>query len=291
MFRAWKVGRVAGIDVYLHWSLLVLPVIARFTGAADATSPSGYPMMVMLCVLFPAIFACVLLHEFGHALMAQRFGIETTDITLYPLGGIARLANSGAGQPVQSLGAPKQEFWITVAGPAVNVFIAAVLFVPAVMILMYDVKTFLGDVVVYLFGSNVLLVIFNMMPFFPMDGGRVLRSLLAAEFGQLVATEVATKIGFVMAILFVWAGVATNNVMLILISIVIYILGQQELAVLRMRAAREQISAEGWPVRQGTVDSSAAPPEKDYTGFTFDQRNRVWVLWRAGRPVDGCALE
>jgi Zn-dependent protease len=290
MFRAWKVGRLAGIDIYIHWSLLLVPLSARLAGAADVESQSGHSMMVMLLALLPAIYTCVLLHEFGHALMARRFGLETPDITLTPLGGVARLTNPGQGQSSPSLGSPRQELWITLAGPAVNVVIALGLFLLD-LVVDFNVKTFLGEFAFQLFWINVVLAVFNMMPFFPMDGGRVLRALLAAEFGQLVATEVATKIGFVIAVLFVWAGVNSGNVLLILISIVIYFLGQQELVMLRLRAAREQASAEGWPVRRVAVDGSAAPPETRFNGFTFDQRNRVWVLWRDGRPIHGCALE
>src|SRR6516225_3925412 len=114
MLRSWHLGKLFGIDVYIHWTFLLL-ILFVMMGQIDG----GIPAAVLSAALIIATFGCVLLHEVGHALMARRFGIPTLDITLYPIGGVARLTRLGE--------KPMEEFWIAVAGPAVNVAIAALL--------------------------------------------------------------------------------------------------------------------------------------------------------------------
>ena len=161
MRLAWKLGRVAGIDVYIHATFflvfLFLPRLGR--GPVEAA--------LLIC----AVFGCVLLHELGHALAARRFGIRTVDITLYPIGGVARLERMPR--------APGAELVIALAGPAVNFAIAAAIgtlfFASALLLgIAWSLESFLGELLVV----NLGLGLFNLIPAFPMDGGRVLRAAL-----------------------------------------------------------------------------------------------------------------
>ncbi len=185
MFRSWRLGRAAGIDLYLHPTFLLLLAFAFATQGG------------LLAVAFTvAVFGCVLLHEFGHALTARAFGIPTQDITLYPIGGVARLERVPK--------APGAELLITLAGPAVNVAIAGLIAValPFVSHLGPDLDglplagPFLGTLLM----ANVALAVFNLLPAFPMDGGRIFRALLSGPLGRLRATEIAVGVGRVVAI-------------------------------------------------------------------------------------------
>jgi Zn-dependent protease len=184
MQLSWKIARVAGIDVYLHPTFLLVllfpPVLA-----------SG-PLGVLLIL---SVFGCVLLHELGHALMARRFGIETRDITLSPIGGVARLQRMPR--------APGAELLIALAGPAVNLAIVAGLMVLGILGLDQLVAdSVLGDFVAALLQMNLGLALFNLVPAFPMDGGRVLRALLSGWLGRAPATTIAAGVGRTMAVLF-----------------------------------------------------------------------------------------
>ena len=180
MFTSWKLGRVRGIDVYLHPTLLFV--------AAYLVAIGGGPTLLALAV---AAFGCVYLHEMGHALMAARYGIRTAHITLYPIGGVAALERMPR--------SPGPELLIALAGPAVNFAIAAGLW--GLMVLGSLV---FGEVpnrwLVQLLSINLGLGLFNLLPVFPMDGGRVLRALLSGRLGRARATVVAAWIGQSLAI-------------------------------------------------------------------------------------------
>jgi Zn-dependent protease/CBS domain-containing protein len=178
-----------------------------------------------------AIFGCVILHEFGHALTARRFGIKTEDITLLPIGGVARLER----MPDD----PKEELLVAAAGPAVNVAIAAVLAV----ILFFTGRfsnllpedPFAGSFLANLMFVNIALVIFNLLPAFPMDGGRVLRALLATRMDYLRATTIAANIGQAMAIAFGLFGLFRSP-LLIFIAIFVYLGAEGESRLVQMKA-------------------------------------------------------
>jgi len=191
--------------------------------------------------LVTVIFACVVLHELGHALAARRFGVQTKDIILMPIGGVARLER----MPKR----PQEELVVALAGPAVNVAIAAVLLlitVPFIGISGLQNPTSLAtNLVGKTIAVNVAMIVFNMLPAFPMDGGRVLRALLSIRIGHLKATKIAAGVGQSMAVLFGLGGLLVfNNPMLMFIAGFVYLGAAQE-----AKAAEVESSFEGVRVR------------------------------------------
>lgn len=241
MKGALRIGRLARIDIYLHWTfgLLIAGIFAYYLlhGMGVQAALAG----VLLVLL---VFGCVVLHELGHALMARRFGVSTRDITLYPIGGVARLQRI----PEE----PIQEFWIAVAGPAVNLLIATGL----ALVLWGTGGSFGPDALVQprlhwlasLMWINLLLVGFNMLPAFPMDGGRVLRALLALRINYVRATQIAASIGQGMAVLFGLLGLISFNPILLFIALFVYVGAQQE-----AQQAMFRTLTQGIPVQQAMM--------------------------------------
>lgn len=230
MFQSLKLGRLLGIDLYVHGTFWLLPLLVLF-GGFGADGPGGIP--VAMATLF-AVFGCVALHELGHALAAAGFGIRTRDITLSPIGGVARLER----MPETAL----PEIAIALAGPAVNVVIAMGL--GAVLVANYAV----GSAAVYVaspvqmflervFLANVGLVVFNLIPAFPMDGGRVFRAALSLFSNRESATAMASGVGSVIAGLFVLWGIVSIEPFLALIGVAVFLMGRAELASVREREA------------------------------------------------------
>jgi Zn-dependent protease/CBS domain-containing protein len=213
-------GSVAGIRLQVHFTFLALLAWMVVKGWRQGDL-SGVPF-------FLGLFACVLLHELGHALMARRFGIKTSDITLLPIGGVARLER----MPED----PRQELWVALAGPAVNVGIAAVLFAVLGGQLPPMEKIGAGSLLERLLLANITLFFFNLLPAFPMDGGRVLRALLATRMPYTRATQTAATVGQVMAVLFGFVGFFANP-LLIFIALFVWIGAAQEASTAQMKAA------------------------------------------------------
>ena len=227
-----KIGTFGGIGVYIHWTFWLL--IAAYL--IPITMSSGLVAGLSAVALVMSVFACVLLHEFGHAGAAALYGIPTADITLLPIGGVARLTR----MPEK----PYQELVVAVAGPAVNVVIAALLFILiAFGVIVGSSAPLIGDgmdFLAQLLMVNLFLVLFNMLPAFPMDGGRVLRSLLAMRYSHLRATEIAAKVGRWMALAFGVYGLINFSFGLILIAGFIFIAGTAELMNARVKAMQAQ---------------------------------------------------
>jgi Zn-dependent protease/CBS domain-containing protein len=224
-----KVGKVFGIAVYVHFTFLLLLI---FLGFAYWQRTQRFDAALAGVAFIVALFGCVLLHELGHALMARRYGINTHDITLLPIGGLARLEKMPEN--------PRQEFWVALAGPAVNVVIASLLFAwlsvtrgfaPAQELTMTG-----GPFVQRLMMVNIFLAAFNLLPAFPMDGGRVVRALLATRLGRRRATAIAANIGQGMAILFGLVGFLYNP-FLVFIAIFVYLGAQAEAGLVEMQSA------------------------------------------------------
>lgn len=219
---SWRIGTFAGIGVYVHWTFFLLPTLLAATELMKS-SPllDRLSAAVQSIVLVLAAFTCVVLHEFGHALMAQRFGISTRDIVLLPIGGVARLERIPRD--------PVQELWIALAGPAVNVVIAAL--VGTVLLAVglvrgdlagsFQLEGFTGFLLM-LGAVNIVLVMFNMIPAFPMDGGRVLRAILALRLDYGRATDIAARTGQVLSLLFVIVALTTGQLMLLLVAAMVF---------------------------------------------------------------------
>ena len=224
-----RIGTFAGIGVYVHPTFLfVIAWVALehwYAGQSVAAALAGIAFVL-------ALFVCVVLHEFGHALTARRFGIKTRDITLLPIGGVARLER----MPDD----PKQELWVALAGPAVNIVIAAVLFVAAQATNTFAPLGTLGltqgAFVERLMVVNLFLALFNMLPAFPMDGGRVLRAVLAIRMDYTRATQLAANIGQGMALLFAFVGLFVNP-FLLLIALFVWMGAGQEAAMTQIKSA------------------------------------------------------
>lgn len=219
---SFRLVRVAGIDVRVHATfLLLLAWIALGDYAVG-----GFHAMLAGTAFILLLFACVVLHEFGHALAARAYGIQTPDITLLPIGGVARLERMPDN--------PWQELVVALAGPAVNVVIAAGLLVVLGRIPGAEDIAMEGrgkvDLLAGLLAVNVMLVLFNLLPAFPMDGGRILRAVLATRLKYGKATRIAAGIGQATAIMFGVAGIMAGHPLLVLIAVFVFFGAQQEAA-------------------------------------------------------------
>jgi Zn-dependent protease/CBS domain-containing protein len=241
MKRSFKIGSVAGIGIFLHWTflLLVAAIFAYYYFQSESLGAAAVGLGLVL-----AVFVCVILHELGHALTARHFGVPTRSITLYPIGGLARMERIPS--------EPMKEFWIAIGGPAVNVGIAAVIalgllgaggtFAPGAL------QSPGSHVLPSLMWINVALAGFNLLPAFPMDGGRVLRALLALRQDYARATQTAANVGQAMAFLFGLIGIMWFNPVLLFIALFVYVGAQQE-----SKQAMYRAFTEGTPVRQAMV--------------------------------------
>jgi Zn-dependent protease/predicted transcriptional regulator len=226
---SWKIGNFLGIDVYLHTTFFLL---IGWLALSYWFQENSLVAVVSGVGFILALFASVVFHEYGHALAARRFDVKTRDITLYPIGGVARLERIPED--------PKQELWIAIAGPAVNVVIAVVLFLWLLINSALDPLSSLsltgGSFLERLMVTNLFLVGFNLIPAFPMDGGRVLRALLATRLEYTRATQIAASVGQGMAFLFGFIGLFINP-FLIFIALFVWIGAQGEARMVTLKSA------------------------------------------------------
>jgi Zn-dependent protease len=236
---AWRIARIAGIDIRIHLTFLaVLAWIAWVSYSSTGTLKGALDGVLLILV----VFAIVVLHELGHALMARRFGIKTRDITLLPIGGVASLER----MPDE----PRQELLVALAGPAVN-FVLAGVFAGVGLALGESLVPSEGieqvSFVVQLVWINLTIGLFNLLPAFPMDGGRALRALLAMRLSDVRATRIAAGLGQAMALVFGVAGLFFSP-MLVFIALFLWMGASGE-----ARMAEAKFVSHGVPVAAAMV--------------------------------------
>jgi len=223
-----ELGRAFGIPIRLHWTFLVLAIPMAMAGRLTA--------------LF-VLFGCVLLHELGHSLMAKRFGIRVLDITFWPLGGMARMSDLPE--------VPRVEGWIAIAGPLVNFVLVGIAMGALALVIALGIEPALTPVL-WFAGINLALGTFNLLPAFPMDGGRVLRAWFGRRHDWVRATEKAVSVGRVVAVLMVALPLLVNALLpgatgmpctVFLIAVFVWLMGARELMAVRMRHGLSPLGA------------------------------------------------
>lgn len=262
MRSALKLFTWFGIPVYLHWTF-GLPVLyalwTLYQGNHDLQT------ILMVSGFLAALAGCVLLHEYGHSLMARRYGVHTQDILLTPIGGIARLER----MPEK----PMQEFLVAIAGPMVNVVIALILLILSVLAFRGEeweiFKWVVGLLVsktqpeveipdgpmffiAWLLISNCILVLFNLIPAFPMDGGRIFRSLLSMQVGRVRATRMAALLGQGIALVFIGIGYFWSQPMLAVVGLFVFMTARTENSMVQLDAMLRRFYARDVARRQFT---------------------------------------
>lgn len=290
MFGSTYLGRALGVNLYVHGTFWLLPLFALFSGLlTHGPETAALDVAVIL-----TLFGCVALHELGHATAAKLFGIRTRDIVLYPIGGVARLER----MPRR----PIQEIVVALAGPAVNVAIA--LFLAPLMVLdgysLNPAGPFETPFEVFwnrVLWGNIGLVLFNLLPAFPMDGGRVLRAVLAMFTHRLTATTIAANVGAGFAVLFGLAGLGvigdSFSPMFVILAAFLFLAGRAELNAVRYedeeRESRRRYEF-GDPeprvrVFDVPISPSARPAVELVNGWVYDAGTRMWVEYHNGIPV------
>lgn len=235
MSWSFPIGTVRGTVIRIHLTFLLLLLWIAGTGFAAGGTQAAIASTVFVCLLF----LCVLLHEFGHVFAARRYGVRTPDITLLPIGGVARLERI----PEK----PREELVVALAGPAVNVVIAALLFLVLGGIPPMQAAAELHSpgqgILERLAWVNVTLVLFNLIPAFPMDGGRVLRAFLAWRMGYVRATQRAAAVGQGVAFLLGLLGLFGGNPLLVFIALFVYLGASSEAHAVQMREVGRGIPA------------------------------------------------
>ena len=253
MSGAWSIGRVAGIPVRLHWSLLAL---GAFVGLTQGQGALGTLLGAAI------LFASVVAHEVAHALTARTFGIETRDIVHTPFGGIARLE----GMPASG----RAEVAIALAGPIASLALAATAFGATWLLAPAGLA---GSVLATLAWSNAMLGLFNLVPAFPLDGGRVLRGVLHERIGLRRATDVAASVGRVAAVAMGIVGLFSASVSLVLIAVFVWTASGRERAAVDARDRWERLPR-AWDAYGRAIPVELVPA-------AWPTRRPVVVTWRS----------
>src|SRR5258707_11245309 len=270
-----NIGTIAGTAVRVHITFLLFLV---WIFAADYAS--GGPDEAWTGLLFMVLlFACVLAHEFGHIFTARAFGVSTPNVTLLPIGGVPQLERI----PEE----PRQEFLIAIAGPAVNVVIAFGLVLAGAHLnggALASVDSAQISMVDRLANVNLFLAVFNMIPAFPMDGGRVLRALLAIRMGHTRATETAAAIGQGVAFLLGFVGLFYNP-LLIFIAVFVYLAAASEAHMVAMRAMAHGVPVTNAMMTQFAKLTPQAHVDEAVQTLLRTSQSEFPVIDSAGKPV------
>lgn len=298
MKGVFQIAKFFGIPVQVHWSFVLIFGWVFYVGSTESLdwwSMGSYALLVL------ALFGCVVLHEFGHALTARRYGVETRDIILSPIGGVARLDRL----PEK----PWQEFMVAIAGPLVNIGISLVLsvvpllasgesrrqffnyfnalFYPNSNAFSYNISP-VYEFLFLLIIVNIVLAIFNLLPAFPMDGGRVLRALLSIRLGRLRATRIASYIGQGFAVLLAGYGIWSMSPITALIGVFVFMTAASEYRMVKLDGLLDHYTVGDVTRRQYTrlythdplplaIEQYRQGMEKDF--LVFDEwQNLVGVL-------------
>lgn len=263
---SWSLGRLAGIDVRIHATFLLLLAYVAYVGYERGGTARAALFGVIFLLL---LFASVVAHELGHALTARRFGVATRNITLLPIGGVAQLER----MPRE----PKQELLIALAGPAVTLVIAVLLYVFLRLTGATLSRVTLADdpsLLVSLLFTNVTILIFNMLPAFPMDGGRVLRAALAMRLDYVRATQIAASLGKAFALLFGLFGLWSQEPLMILIALFVWMGAAGEAVSTQFRSSLHGVTVDRAMIREVRTLSPdeplAAAVQQARSGFQHD---------------------
>jgi len=276
MLWSVNIGSIAGTAIRIHITFLLFLVwifVATYLSGGVEAAWSGLAFIILL-------FACVLAHEFGHILTARGFGVRTPDVTLLPIGGVARLERIPE--------APGQEFLIAIAGPLVNVAIAVVLVLFAGADLSAEHLAAIENskiaLVDRLAAVNLFLALFNMIPAFPMDGGRVLRALLAIRLGHVRATEISATIGQAFAFVLGFAGLFSNP-LLIFIAIFVYLAAASEAQLVALRAMSRDVPVTAAMMTQFARLTPETHIDEAIETLLHTNQSEFPVIDGSGRPV------
>lgn len=279
MKGTFKIGKVAGIGLFIHWTFSLLIAFIVFINYR-----TGYNAIQILwsVVFILCVFVTVVMHELGHALAAKNYGIQTKDITLLPIGGLARLDRI----PEK----PLEELIVAFAGPLVNIILALITgsFItipdnPEALVAQLSAGVNASNFFLNFYIVNIVLAIFNLIPAFPMDGGRVLRALLAFKFKRHVATKIAARIGQFIAMGFILIGFFSNP-FLIFIGVFVMISAQME-----TEHTKSKFILKGFKVRDvlmtqyQTIDVNE--PIKTATKLILDSQSKLYLITENGAPV------
>jgi Zn-dependent protease/CBS domain-containing protein len=271
-----NIGRIAGTAIRVHVTFLLFLgwiFVASWVAGGPETA---WQALVFLLLLF----ACVVAHEFGHIFTARAFGVSTPDVVLLPIGGVARLERI----PEE----PWEEFLVAIAGPLVNVAIAAALVLTAgahvSVSALYAVESPSTSMVDRLAAVNLFLAAFNMIPAFPMDGGRVLRALLAARMGYVRATEIAAFIGQGVAFALGFIGLFYNP-LLIFIAIFVYLAASSEAHLVAIRAMARGVPVSTAMMTQFATLTPQAHVDEAVQTLLRTSQAEFPVVDEAGKPV------
>jgi len=275
---AWSlnIGRIAGTAIRIHFTFLLFLAWIFIASYASGGAATAWGTLLFIVL----VFACVLAHEFGHILTARAFGVPTPDVTLLPIGGVARLERIPED--------PWQEFLIAIAGPAVNVVIAFFLIAFAGADVTGSQVTIVENSSVSLIDRlaavNLFLAVFNLIPAFPMDGGRVLRALLSIRLGFVHATEIAASIGQAVAFALGFIGLLYNP-LLIFIAIFVYLAATSEAHMVALKAASRGVPVSVAMMTQFATLTPDAPIAEAVETLLRTSQGEFPVVDVAGKPV------